>query len=184
MAWLNQNAGAVQAIMATMIGVLTIALVGVTWWYARLTRRLADAVERQLAASFQPDLYLSLSSCFHGSGSHYGEREENVSLTIAVMNKGNVPVKLAAVAMKIIFRDKSLPAETITIDAEQRVVAPGRTTEFHHVTVQVPLGSTEGEFERRVQIHCSDLAGVGKHTFSMSDISQDIMNHSLGFQPI
>jgi len=41
MTWLNQNAGAVQAIMAIVISVLTAVLIGITWWYATLTRRMA-----------------------------------------------------------------------------------------------------------------------------------------------
>jgi hypothetical protein len=182
--WLNQYAGAVQAIMAVIIGVLTAVLIGVTCWYAVLTRRMARTMERQLAASFQPDINLSLSNRFHGSSSNYGVRGENASITIVITNKGNVPVKIAAVAMKVIFRDKSRPEEMIELDAEQRVVAPGQATEFNHLTVELPLGSINGDFERRIQIHCSDLAGISKHTFSMSDISQDITNHSLGFQPL
>ena len=170
--------------MAVIIGVLTAVLIGVTCWYAVLTRRMARTMERQLAASFQPDINLSLSDCYKGSGSHHGVQEENASITISVTNNGSVPVKIAAVAMKIIFEDKSRSDEMIQLDAEHRVVAPGQASQFHHLTVPLPLGSVAGEFERRVQIHCSDLTGIGKHTFSMSNISQDITNHSLGFRPI
>jgi hypothetical protein len=49
MTWLNQNAGAVQGIVSIVIAILTAALIFVTYWYARLTRRMALTLERQLA---------------------------------------------------------------------------------------------------------------------------------------
>jgi hypothetical protein len=56
MQWMNQNAGAVQAITAIVIVGLTAVLIGVTWSYATLTRRMALTMERQLASSFQPSV--------------------------------------------------------------------------------------------------------------------------------
>jgi len=54
MNWLNQNAGAIQAFA-------TAVLIGVTWRYVRLTRRMATTMEQQMEtkkqqmiAAFQP----------------------------------------------------------------------------------------------------------------------------------
>ena len=42
--FLNENAGAIQAVS-------TVVLVAITWWYARLTQRLAQTAREQLAES-------------------------------------------------------------------------------------------------------------------------------------
>lgn len=47
-AWLNANAGAIQGIASGVTVIVTVVLVGVTWWYAALTKRIARAAERQL----------------------------------------------------------------------------------------------------------------------------------------
>ena len=66
--WMNENAGAVQAIMAIIIVFLTAALTCVTCWYASLTRRMALTLERQLVGSFHPDIDLTLTNRFQGEG--------------------------------------------------------------------------------------------------------------------
>jgi len=100
-----------------------------------------------------------------------------------VNNKGSVPIKIVAVAMKVVFDNQAFPDQILTQDAQQRIVAPGQITEFPHLMLNVPLGSTAAKVEQLAQIHCSDLAGVSRHTFSVSDRSENI-NQSLGFQPI
>jgi hypothetical protein len=47
--WLNENAGVIQALA-------TIVLVGITYWYARLTKQVADATRRSQRASVAVDL--------------------------------------------------------------------------------------------------------------------------------
>lgn len=47
--WLNDNAGAIQALA-------TIVLVGITYWYAHLTKQVADATRRSQRASVSVDL--------------------------------------------------------------------------------------------------------------------------------
>ncbi len=59
--WLNANAGAVQAFSAACTVLLTVALVVITLWYARVTRRMFDISRRQLSLSMLPRLSLSLS---------------------------------------------------------------------------------------------------------------------------
>jgi hypothetical protein len=182
--WLNDNAGAVQAVTALAIMVLTAVLGGVTYWYAKLTQRMALTLEQQLVASFYPDVELVLKDKMQGSGVAFGEEHASVSGTIVVKNKGNVPIKVISVAMKVVYDAAAFPPQTLTVDAKHRVVSSSQTTEFLLLTLEVPVGGSRGSnYEQIAQIHCSDLAGVSKHTFSVSNRHGEIIQ-SVGFQPI
>jgi hypothetical protein len=117
MEWLNQNAGAVQAVMAIIIGVLTAVLIGVTWWYAKLTRRMALTLEQQLAASFHPDIEMTLMHRFQGQGISQGVKSESVSGTIVVTNKGELPLKVVSAAMKLVYDKNAFPDQATAIDS-------------------------------------------------------------------
>ena len=183
MQWLNENAAGVQAITAIVIVVLTFALVGVTWWYAMLTKSMALTLREQLAASFQPNVEMALTDRFHGEGRDgRGGHSEAVSGTITVHNKGNLPLKVVTVAMKLIYDEAAFPVQTVTDDAKQRVVAPEETARFM-LLIDVPSGGSTAPHEQIAQIHCSDLAGVSKHTFSVSS-RENRTCQSSGFQPI
>ena len=185
MHWLNENAGGVQAITAVVIALLTLALVGVTWWYATLTRGMALTLKEQLAASFQPNVEMTLTDRFQGQGSDgLGGHHESVSGTINVSNKGNLPFKIVSIAMKLVFDKDAFPVQTLTADAKHRVVAPGQTTKLMPLTMDVPLGGSTAPYEQVAQIHCSDLSGVSKHSFSVSSREEGQINQSSGFQPI
>lgn len=123
--WLNQNAGAVQAMMAILIGLLTVTLIIITTSYTRLTRRMAETMERQLAASFQPDIELKLLNEFKGSTHYQGKISERASGTIVVTNKVNIPIEIVATAIKIVFDDKNFPDASTTQGVRHRVVSPG-----------------------------------------------------------
>jgi hypothetical protein len=183
MQWLNQNAGAVQAIMAIVICVLTAVLIGVTWWYAKLTRRMAFTLEQQLAASFHPDIEMTLINRFQGKGTSFGVKTESVSGTIVVTNNGDLPLKVASAAMKLVYDKRAFPDQATTMDTQQRVVSPGKTAQFT-MTLDVPLGGSDVEYEQWAQIHCSDLAGVSKHSFSISSRKEGVVNQFAGFQVI
>ena len=185
MQWLNENAAGLQAITAIVIVVLTFVLVGVTWWYAKLTKSMAQTLREQLAASFQPNVEMTLTNRSHGTGSDgRGVNSENVGGTITVRNKGNLPLKVITVAMKLIYDKAAFPVQTTTFDAKQRVVAPDEMTEFLHLNIEVPSGGSMTPYEQIAQIHCSDLAGVSKHSFSVSSREKNRTHHSCGFQPI
>jgi hypothetical protein len=111
MEWLNQNAGAVQALM-------TAGLIGVTLWYALTLRQ-------QLVASFHPDIEINIIKKLqvHSGG-------ESAWGTIVVTNKGTLPLKVVAVAMKLVYDENAFPDQKITIDAKHRVVSPDKAAEF------------------------------------------------------
>jgi hypothetical protein len=185
MQWINEIAAGVQAITSIVIVFLTAALVYVTCRYVRLTQDMALTLREQLAASFQPNVELALIERSHGSGSDgSGGHSETVAGTITVHNKGNLPLKVVMVAMKLIYDKAAFPVQTMTLDAKQRVVAPGETTQFSHLIIDVPPGDSTAPYEQIAQIHCSDLAGVSKHSFSVSSQEKNQTNHSSGFQPI
>ena len=175
---MNQNAGAVQAVMAIIIGVLTAVLIAVTWWYAGLTRRMASTMEQQLVASFHPDIEMSLIDRFQGQGTG-----ESVSGTIVITNKGDLPLKVVSVAMKLVYDGNAFPDQRTTMDAQQRVVSPDKTAQFN-LMLYVPLGGSRAEHEHIAQIHCSDLAGVSKHSFSVSSRKAGAVNQFVGFQAL
>ena len=185
MQWLNENAAGVQAITAIFIVLLTLALVGVTWWYATLTKSMELTLKEQLAASFQPNVEMALTDRSTGQGSDWrGGHTETVAATIIVRNKGTLPLKVVAVAMKLIYNQDAFPVQTMTVDAKQRVVAPDGETQFSHLIIDVPPGGSKALYEQIAQIHCSDLAGVSEHSFWVSSREKNRTNHSSGFQPI
>jgi hypothetical protein len=184
MQWLNENAGGVQAITAIVIVVLTAALVWVTWRYVTLTKSMALTLREQLAASFQPNVEMTLTDRFRGQGNEHGRYSETVAGTIIVRNKGNLPLKVVTVAMKLIYDGAAFPVQTVTVDAKQRVVAPDETTQFILLTIDLPPGGSTAPYEQIAQIHCSDLAGVSKHSFSVSSREENRTYQSSGFQPI
>jgi uncharacterized protein YukE len=48
--WLNHNAGAIEALTAIASLIVTGVLVGITWRYVRLTKKLAEAANAELLA--------------------------------------------------------------------------------------------------------------------------------------
>jgi len=112
-----------------------------------------------------------------------GEHSDTVSGTITVHNKANLPLKVIKVAMKLIYDKAAFPDQIETIDAKQRVVAPDEVTQFF-LTIDVRPGSLKVPYEQIVQIHCSDLASVSKHSFSVSSREINRTHHSCGFQLI
>ena len=56
MEWLNQNAGAVQAISAAITLILTAVLVGTTFWYTQTTRQALRLAQNQFEREWKPDL--------------------------------------------------------------------------------------------------------------------------------
>ena len=60
MDWFNANAGAFQAISSIVIAILTIALIGATFWYAWLTRRMLRVQEQQLERQWRPHVRFEL----------------------------------------------------------------------------------------------------------------------------
>jgi len=184
MQWLNENAAGVQAITAIVIAFLTLALVYVTGRYVALTKSMALTLREQLAASFQPNVEMALINLSHGQGGDgRGEWSENVGGTITVRNRGNLPLKVVTVAMKLIYDKAAFPAKTVKVDAKQRVLAPDGETQFN-LSIDVPPGGSTAPYEQIAHIHCSDLAGVSKHSFWVSSREKNRSDHSSGFQPI
>jgi hypothetical protein len=181
MDWMNHNSGAVQAIMAIIIGVLTTVLIGVTWWYASLTRRMAHTLEQQLAASFHPNLEMVFLHHYQGKGTDQGVYTETVFSELLIRNKGDLPLKIISVFTKLIYKDQKFANQIEELVAQHRVVPPGGDVSYQ-ITIYVPEGASTAEYERRGMIHCSDLAGVSKHSFSICDKDKGMVSQFSGFQ--
>lgn len=62
--WLNQNAGAMQALFALGILVLTVALVGITAWYARTTDEALKLSRELSERQWRPDVHTEVDRDF------------------------------------------------------------------------------------------------------------------------
>ncbi len=91
LAWLNQNAAAVQAMASIASVVVTIVLLGITWQYVGLTQELARAAREQLrfqqrTAASEAAQLITLIDVFLGtlkrfpSSEHDAEQIRDVSL--------------------------------------------------------------------------------------------------------
>ena len=58
--WFNLNSGAVQALAACAMLLVTVTLVVITLWYVRLTREALLVAQRQFRVQYQPLLSLSI----------------------------------------------------------------------------------------------------------------------------
>jgi hypothetical protein len=186
---LNHNAGAVQALAAIAVALLTAVLIGITWWYARSTREMArtmerqlntserqsqtmerqlNAVERQLAASFQPDIGLTFFHNTFGRFRRDNIETETVSGQLTILNRSAFPVKLQARHIIVWFSDPQYGFVQDDGYYADLFLAPNGTSEgLYQITV--PPGAAGVERHRMVVVVFSDLAGVSQHWFSMTD---------------
>ena len=182
--WSGQNSNAIQALSAIAIVGLTAALSGITLYYSRLTRRMAIAMEKQIEFSFQPNVATSITFRAAGESSSLGVRQEDsIYANVIVENKGSVPLKLDSLTMIVIF-EKALFADASAIvgDASNLVLMPGSHKEFR-LLANVPIDASRAKHHRRVILKCTDLTGLSKHTFEISDADSDV-THYLGFRDI
>src|SRR5438874_390812 len=117
MDWLNHNAGALQALTAIAIALLTAVLIGVTWWYASWTRKMGvtmkdqaesmqaqvKAMQAQMIAAFQPSVGLAFSLRTTGSSGTPTGIEHTIGGFVRCVNNGPQPVKVISVKIQITF---------------------------------------------------------------------------------
>ena len=90
-----------------------------------------------------------------------------------------MPIKLVSVGMLVKFDNNVFPDSSSVKKAADIVLAPGAHKEFS-IMVDVPPRATRAKYTRWINLKCSDLSGVSRHTFSISDVNADV-SHSLGF---
>ena len=153
--WLNTNAGAVQA-------VCTLVLVGVTWYYVRLTKLIAETSHRQLSATLQPILqvvkfYMAPDKTFVLGVTYY----RRMSGSVTILNQGASPLKLG---------DMYLVAE----HQEGRDEYP---IDDHYGRVLMPKDEFVGDYSvltdddhyspiKSIRVECTDLSEIFLHSFS------------------
>jgi hypothetical protein len=162
--WLNTNAGAVQA-------VCTLVLVGVTWYYVRLTKLIAETSHRQLSATLQPVLQVAGFTTATGktyiSGVvHY----YTMSGTITIRNQGASPLELKQMylvaehlgALDTLKDYCEYPID----DHEGRVLMPKE--EFvcdYSVVTEVDYDRLDHRAVFSFRVECTDLSGIFLHSF-------------------
>jgi hypothetical protein len=138
---------------------------------------MALTMKTQLATSFQPDVEMSFTSDMEGGR---GTDSESVRGIIQVRNKGNLPLRVVSGAVRVIFDSKTVPDQHCPLQVQRLVISPSGSKEIRFC-IEVPAGSLGGAHDRRAVLDCSDLAGVSKHSFSISDREPEV-NRYLGFQ--
>lgn len=101
--WLNQNASAVQAIVAIVIAVLTGILIWVTYRYTKAQHRVSLTMERDLLFRSQPLLNAHLEDTRQGHDKKlwYGK--------VQIMNDSNAPCRLVEVILSRESIDRTPP---------------------------------------------------------------------------
>jgi hypothetical protein len=161
--WLNQNAGAVQALCAVITVLLTVVLAGATIWYARLTSTLNHTAQRQLSAMLFPNLELSLSSS--GSQGARGSHHE-IGVSLQVSNKGQQSVLLHRMSLGAMYAGNIDGTGEVTVECDGQLIAAGAVqNESRSVEVTVPDGFNAGNIQLRAVVECTDVGRLSQHTF-------------------
>jgi hypothetical protein len=120
---------------------------------ARTMERQLEAAEKQLVASFQPDVGLSF---IQGIDSESGRVE--------IKNAAAFPLKLQAVHTVVWFEQEEYGLEKEDTNYTDLVISPGKSHE-HRYFVKVKQGATTSDYNRFSVVVCSDLSEVSQHWF-------------------
>jgi len=174
--WLGQgqNAAAVQAITAIVVMVLTVVLIGITWRYARLTRKFT---ELQLAASFEPNIVLAFTDNIQYEGHGNGGEHESLAGGAAISNQGSEPVKLQYVFITISFEDKQYKTHDQEYQLANPIIYPDKSFQVQY-NIEVDKGSTKTRHYRKLIVVCSNLSGISQHILEM--VAKGQTRHYLG----
>ena len=156
--WLNSNAGAVQAVCAVL-------LIVVTWYYVRLTKLIAETSNRQLSAILQPVLQVVAFDTLYGTSDVPGVTNYySISGTVNLINFGTSPLKLRR--MYLVAEHRGEWEEYPIDDHDGLVLMPkGNFAGYYSVKTDCDYSRLDGiVFGMRVE--CSDLSGIFLHSFS------------------
>ena len=155
--WLNSNAGAVQAVCAVL-------LIVVTWYYVRLTKLIAETSNRQLSAILQPVLQVVGFDTLYGTTDVDGVTHYySISGTVKVINLGTSPLKLRR--MYLVAEHRGEWEEYPIDDHDGLVLTPkGNFAGYYSVKTDCDYSSLDSVvFNMRVE--CTDLSGIFLHSF-------------------
>lgn len=196
---LDDHAGAIQALTAVAVVVLTYFLVRVTSKYTRITGEIAEVTKRQLldtekqleiinkqlviaqkelSASMQP--VLKIDTYDYSEGCDAGSDNVILLCTLEITNTGHKPVKLLAVTA-ITYFDDSLPYNLKLTEKDNTVMMPD-DVQRNKLSVITHLKVVEANaYDWKIEIDCTDLAGVSEHSF-VYDGKTNQLRHFLGFK--
>jgi hypothetical protein len=165
--WLDTNASAVQAFSALANVILTAGLVAATLRYVILTKTLAETTKRQLAASIQPLISMSVTCELFGETRIGDLHSYSASGNLSINNQGTSPLKLKEVFVALHPRSEGKTGggrEFELISYRNRLLLPG-----DRVGDQYVIESEHNEFQNDVgyglHVVCTDLPELAVHDF-------------------
>jgi hypothetical protein len=181
LAWLNSNAGAVQAIAAVVVAGLTAALVLVTWKYVDLTKQIVKTAQRQLSAAMQPVLKLEILE--EGAQFQLGERIKILG-KVVIVNLGQQPVKIKGITALVRFKESASNYEQVpypVTSGDNLVLMPNDPPEIREFLILTDFVYFKApqDCSLAIGVDCTDLAGVSEHSFFYD--SQSGLRHFFGF---
>lgn len=189
--WLYHDAnaaGVVQAFTAIVITILTGVLIGVTAWYAALTRRMAKTMERQLAAGFQPDIEMFFEENTVTERADDKQPRKSVTGVLILRNLCDSPMKLVDIGISLLSKEGFPVVEAEYLSVKGLILSPRKDKTFKYrcdVPQEVMIDSKTA---RKAVVNCSDLTGFSKHSFEGASYEGGIkakeISHYVGFQNI
>jgi hypothetical protein len=161
--WLNENSGAIQGLSAVVSLILTVAIIGVTAWYVRLTHTIAETTKRQLAATVQPVAMLQIWVDVFGRSSN---GRCSVNGRLGITNKGAAPLKIKRLYLVVQHRltPGKLFQKEYTLDGyANRVILPTESLMEQYTVDDVVEFTVDWLYG--LHLVCSDLPELSWHEF-------------------
>ena len=167
--WVNQNSGAIQALSAVVIVILTGVLAWLTLKSVKAAEVAAISAQHQLEANLQPTLEMELKPGFDLQ-SNEGDHPFSKGANLKLRNVGSTPLKLRRVAM--VIQRMRLVKDAVVVDYEyeseateyvSRVLMPGGTISEDIIVAVQKREDQQASYALRVV--CSDLSEITSHSF-------------------
>jgi hypothetical protein len=155
--WLNQNASAIEALSAIVTSFATVVLVLITRRYSSITERLAYIAGREVRSQAQPSMDVRYEFT---APNHF---------RVTVENTGSQAAQLISVTMSYPSPEHFDKEYRINIGPRRIPVMQAHATLVYESVLPVEhlrnLPDERLAHEVTVYVQCSDLTGLGIHTF-------------------
>jgi hypothetical protein len=161
----HEGAAWVQGFAAVVSVILTAVLVWVTRRYVRLTKDMSETMRRQLLASMQPTLSISIDGLIEGEGWSDGVEHFNIASDVTISSVGSFPIKLNTLVALVAFKSSPERVWHPVRQGANIVIISGKS---HRISLFLEIESAARMREIRyvgAAIDCCDLTGASMHTF-------------------
>jgi len=174
--WLSQGQNAaVQAITAVVVSVLTVVLIGVTWFYAWKTGQLTKL---QLASNFVPNIEVAFRQNTDGTGVSGNIRTDHLLGILTIACSGGEQFKLHSVHFVARSAKNKHQMWEKQYTFANPVIAPGKPPFEVKYAIDVEEGSGKADSYRQVIVVCSNLSETSRHILERTDDGH--IRHYLG----